>query len=251
MFGAQDNPCGAISGALGGSVQFRNFLLSALEPADLAVFGPHLTETTLSRAQPLFERGDRIDLLIFPSSACVSVVTVLRDGQAIETSTIGRESAVELLAVCSDRPASSRIFTQIGGGALTLPAVLFRERLAQSQSLLRLALLHVRATSIQAERGVACNAAHDVPGRLARWLLMTQDRVGAESFSLTQDYMAVMTGVQRTTVSQAAAMLKARGIIHYSRGNVVVRDRAGLEHAACECYGAVLAEFEALRSSAG
>jgi hypothetical protein len=109
-------------------------------------------------------------------------------------------------------------------------------------------LSHVRATALQAEQGVACNVAHDVHGRLARWLLMTQDRTGLASFPLTQEYMAVMTGVQRSTVSIVAAGLKKAGIITYSRGDVTVLDRPALERQACECYAVVGQAFEALRA---
>jgi CRP-like cAMP-binding protein len=130
-----------------------------------------------------------------------------------------------------------------------VPAALFRARMLKSPALAQLTLLHVRANAVQAEQGVACNAAHDVPARLSSWLLMTQDRVGAKTFPLTQDYMAVMTGVQRSTVSLAASALKKRGVIDYSRGVVNILDRAGLERHACECYGIVGSQFEGLRAT--
>ncbi len=234
--------------AQGAIVQFRNFLLSALDPADLAALGPHLVEAPLNRAQVLYEPGDTVDALYFPGSACVSVLTVLDNGEAVETSTIGRESAAGLLNGLTGQPASQRMFAQIGGSVLKISASVYTDRFEQSPALRRLSLLHTRAIAIQAEQSVACNLAHSVTSRLARWLLMTQDRVGANAFFITQDYMAMMTGMQRTTVSQAAAVLKSRKIINYSRGALTVVDRAALEHTACECYATVAAQFEDMRA---
>ena len=148
----------------------------------------------------------------------------MSDGRAVEAATVGRESAAGLMEGITGKPATGRAFAQVGGGAIRLSSVIFCTRMLQSPALAQLTLLHVRANSVQAEQGVACNAAHDVPARLARWLLMTQDRVGSTSFPLTQDYMAVMTGVQRSTVSLAASALKRQGVIDYSRGQVTVLD---------------------------
>ncbi len=231
-------------------MKLLNFLLSALDPTDLQALSPHLEEVSLSASQVLFEAGDLIDAVYFPGSACISIVTLMTDGKAVETSTVGRESGVGLLDALTQQPGRSRIFAQIGGSATRLPAEIFRQSLAESPTLLILTLLHARANAIQAEQGVACNIAHEVQGRLARWLLMTQDRVGAASFPLTQEYMAIMTGVQRSTVSVMAGNLKKAGVINYVRGQVVIKDRASLIKHACECYGVVSEEFEALRAGA-
>jgi CRP-like cAMP-binding protein len=229
-------------------MEFRNFLLGALRPEDAAALVPRLKEVTLSNGQVLYEPGDVVDLVYFPSSACISLVEVMEDGRAVEISTIGRESAASLLDVMTSNVAAIRAFVQISGAAFVLPASAFRARLQESPALLHLALVHVRATMRQAETGVACNVAHTADGRLARWLLMTQDRVGAEAFPLTQDYLAVMTGVQRSTVSQLAAALKRGGVIDYARGQMVIRDRTALIAHACECYSTVEEQFEALRA---
>lgn len=228
-------------------MKLLNFLLSALDTADLQPLSPHLEEVSFSPSEVLFEVGDIVDAIYFPGSAGISIVTILSDGKAVETSTVGRESGVGLLDALTELPARTRIFCQIPGSAMRLPAAVFRRRLAESPALLRLTLLHARATSIQAEQGVACNITHEVQGRLARWLLMTQDRVGAARFPLTQEYMAVMTGVQRSTVSVMAGNLKKAGVIDYVRGQVVIRDREALIRHACECYTVVSQEFEALR----
>jgi CRP-like cAMP-binding protein len=231
-------------------VKLLNFLLSALEPEDLAALSPGLTEIVLGSGEVLFEPGQQPDSVYFPGGACLSVVTILADGRTVENTSVGRESAVGLMEAITHRPATARAFAQIAGGAMRAPAALFRSRMLHSPALAQLTLLHVRANSVQAEQGVACNVAHDVPARLSRWLLMTQDRVGSKTFPLTQEYMAVMTGVQRSTVSLAASALKMRGVIDYSRGLVTILDRVSLERQACECYGIIGSQFEDLRVSA-
>jgi CRP-like cAMP-binding protein len=231
----------------GAELKSLNFLLSALAAEDREALLPAMEEVSLVTGQVLFEEGARVDTLYFPGSACLSVVTAMKDGKSVETATIGRESATGLLDAMADRPTRSRIFAQVPGSAIKLSAQVFRARAGESEALLRLVFLHIRASAIQAEQGVACNITHEVPGRLARWLLMTQDRVGASSFSLTQEYMAVMTGVQRSTVSVMAGELKKAGVINYSRGHVTIRDRAALERHACECYEIVGEEFRSLR----
>ncbi len=231
-------------------MQLLNFFLSALRPDDLAALSSGLAEVSFAPGEVLFEYGAEVDSIYFPGSACISLVTMLRDGKAIETATVGRESAVGLMDAITDQPSRSRTFAQISGSAMRMSAPTFRARLNESPSLLRLTLLHVRANSLQAEQGVACNVAHDVHGRLARWLLMTQDRVGADTFPLTQEYMAVMTGVQRSTVSLMAGALKKAGVIDYARGMVKIRDRAALLRHACECYLVVGEQFEELRAKA-
>jgi CRP-like cAMP-binding protein len=230
-------------------MHFRNFLLRALPDADVGELTPHLREVSLSRGQPLYEPGDPVDTLYFASSACTSVVRLLTDGKVVETTTVGRESAPGLLDAVTDRPTMSRIFVQVNGAALTLPSAVYRRRLRASPDLVEVTLRHARALAQQAELGVACNLAHSAEGRLARWLLMTQDRVGSDLLPLTQDYLAVMTGVQRSTVSLMAAPLKKAKIIDYSRGQVTILDRAALEARACECYALSEGQFEELRIS--
>jgi CRP-like cAMP-binding protein len=231
-------------------VKLLNFFLSALQPDDRAALSIGMTEVALAPAQVLSEFGEVVEWIYFPGSASISFVTVMSDGKAVETATIGREGVISLIDVATDRPSRLTVFAQIGGSAMRISAASFRARLAQSPELLALTLLHIRATALQAEQGVACNVSHGVHGRLARWLLMTQDRVGTSSFPLTQEYMAVMTGVQRSTVSAMAGTLKKSGVIDYSRGNLVIRDRPALMKHACECYEVVGQQFEELRDVA-
>lgn len=230
-------------------LNFRNSFLSALAPADISAFGSNLVEVSLSRGETLFEVGDAPDRVYFPGNAVLSVVTVMRDGRCVETSTIGCESAVGLLDGMINEKVRSRTFAQIAGGAFRLPSAVLRRRAEDSPGVLNLLMRHVRANSFQAETGAACNVLHNIDERLAKWLLMTADRTGSANFMLTQDYMAVMAGTQRSTISTTATALKRDGLIRYARGQVSILDRPGLTRRACECYQEARSQFDALRGA--
>jgi CRP-like cAMP-binding protein len=231
-------------------VKFRNFLLSALSDADRQALMPDLVEVSLAQGQVLFDVGDEADSVYFPSSAVISVVTVMEDGRSVESHTIGRESGVGLVNAAGRVPVQTRTFAQVNGGALRLSASALRRQLAASPTLTGHLMRHVHATLLQAQQFTACNVLHSADQRLARWLLMTADRTGSASFPLTQEYMAVMTGVQRTTVSALANGFKERGLIRYSRGQVEILNEAGLANASCECARVVRRQFEELEREA-
>jgi CRP-like cAMP-binding protein len=207
-----------------------------MSPGDIESLSPFLTESALSGGQVLVTPGDKVENIYFPSSAVISIVTPMLDGRSVESGTIGFESVVGLISGLSGEPSPNRVFAQIGGGAIRLPVARLRERCFASQSLMKLALSHIDATACQEQQSVACNALHDASARLARWLLMTQDRVDGSLLPLTQEYLAIMLGVQRTTVTATAVSLKKAGLINYQRGAITIADRAGLERHACECY---------------
>jgi CRP-like cAMP-binding protein len=160
-------------------VKFRNFLLSALHDADRQALMPDLAEVSLAQGQVLFEVGDDADSVYFPSSAVISVVTVMEDGRSVESHTIGRESGVALVNAAGKTPLQTRVSAQIAGGALKLPAATLRRQLAASPALTSHLMRHVHATLLQAQQFTACNVLHSADQRLARWLLMTADRTGS------------------------------------------------------------------------
>jgi CRP-like cAMP-binding protein len=227
-------------------MEFRNYLLTSI--ADLKI--PHLqsalADAPLQRGDSVLEVGSGVEYVYFPSSALLSVVTSMEDGRSVETSTVGCETAVPLLTALARQPSQSRIFVQIGGGATRINAATLRRIAADHHELMSLLLRHAGAAALQAEQGVACNALHGAPARLSRWLLMTQDRTGAMELELTQEYMAIMTGVQRTTISAVANELRDEGLIKFSRGRVTITNRRGLQSRACECYGIVRQAFDNL-----
>ena len=229
-------------------MEFRNFLLPAISKADMDTLAPLLTEVSLQRGEVVLPEGAPVTHVYFPSSAVLSVVTLMNDGRSVESNTIGREAGAGLLDAASGAAAHHRVFAQIAGSAFRLPAAAFRRQLADSPRFAKLLFRHALADSVQTQQFVACNVLHTADQRLARWLLMTADRTGTLSFPLTQEYMAIMTGVQRTTVSAMASDFKDRGLIRYSRGNMQIVDMEGLRAVACECadvaHGLFLARGE-------
>lgn len=230
-------------------MQFRNSLLSTLYALKITKLTASLTEAPLERGQVLFEVGNPPTYVYFPGSAVLSVVTLMRDGRGVESSTIGSESGSPLLAALAAEPVQSQVFAQIAGAAVRMPSEVLRSAAAEHPRVMHLLLRHAGAISLQAEQGVACNVLHDAVSRLARWILMTQDRTGSQSLALTQEYMAIMTGVQRTTISVLANDLRNRGLVRFQRGQVEVIDRRGLEAVACECYTTIRQSFDSLTSS--
>ena len=214
----------------------RNILLTGFSEADMAALGPSLRTVQLPHNQIVLHPGDEVPRVYFPETAVLSVITTMRDGRRIETATIGFESAVGIVPALTNQSIFSQVVAQIPGEALCLPASSLRSRVAQSPGLLQLMLRFVHSNANQAEQSVACNALHGVEPRLSRWLLMTSDRVQGDTIALTQEYLAVMVGVQRTTVTATCADLRSAGLIQYKRGQIKIIDRPGLEKRACECY---------------
>jgi CRP-like cAMP-binding protein len=176
----------------------------------------------------------------------LSVVTVMTDGRTVESDTVGYESLVGALNALGSSPAVSRTFTQIPGAALRLSAARLRRQADESASLRQLLIRHAHANLAQAHQSVACNALHELSERLCRWLLMSHDRTANDEVQLTQQYLATMLGVQRTTVTEALGELREAKLIRQGRGRIYILDRPRMEEMVCECYGAVRANLEQL-----
>ncbi len=229
----------------------RNQLLASLDAQDLTGLSGRLTPVRLAKGALLYEPGDPIDLVYFPHDAVVSLMTLMQGGAAIESATIGREGALGLLAAVSPRQSLSRAIVQVAGDASRVEASDLHEAWKQSPRLRDLAERHAEALFGHAIQSVACNALHSVEARFCRWLLCCRDRIDTDRVSLTQEFLADMLGVQRTTVTVVARTLQAAGLIRYSRGVVDILDRGGLEATACECYGAVRRTYERLLPASG
>ena len=200
----------------------------------------------LASGDVLYEPDYAVDWVYFPNTAVLSVVTVMADGRTVESDTIGCESVVGVLAALGGSVSTSRTLTQIPGAAMRLSASRLRAQADVSSDLRRLLVRHSHANLAQAHQSVACNALHGVSQRLCRWLLMSQDRTAADAVELTQQYLATMVGVQRTTITQALRDLTTAQLIRQGRGRIYILDRAGMEARACECYQAVQADLERL-----
>ena len=227
-----------------------NSLLDNLEDAEYGLLEPYLTEKFLERDTVTHDPGDRIDTVYFPNGAILSVITLMEDGRGVESSTIGRESAQGMLSAFGSHRAHNRVICQVPGLTFMLPTARLKEAAAKSPSLADHLIRHVQGNTAQVEQSVACNALHTVEERLCRWILMSADRGDGKVVALTQEYLAIMLGVQRTTVTQAARTLQSAGLINYARGAIEIVNRRGLEDTVCECYGVVRQKFELLLGAA-
>jgi CRP-like cAMP-binding protein len=174
------------------------------------------------------------------------VLTVLSEGEPLEIGLIGAEGAAGVSVILGARNSYSETMCQTGGGAYRVKSASLQGVVAQAPHLRDLLLRYAHVFHVQVAQTAACNAHHELGQRLARWLLAAHDRSGVAELSLTQDLIAVMLGVRRSTVSIAASTLQRAGFIRYQHGRITILDRVGLENAACECYEAVAEEYRAL-----
>jgi CRP-like cAMP-binding protein len=227
--------------------RYANRLLAALRPEDFAFIEPSLRLVSLERGRVLFEPGDDVHTTYFPCHhTMVSLLIVTPGGEEIEALTIGREGAVGGIVSAGNKPAYGRAVVQIPGTVFAIPTDRLDEAKTHSAAFGDLFARYADALLAQVMQSVACNALHTLEQRCCRWLLSTHDRAGDEIFRLTQESLAEMLGVQRTSVTAVAKGLQAAGLIRYDRGRVEVLNRAGLERAACGCYAAVEEHFALL-----
>lgn len=224
----------------------QNSLLEALPSADLARFAPHLVQVDLERGRLLYDPGDPIDHVYFPHDGVISLMTLMENGQAIESTTIGPEGALGLMAAVAPRQSLSRAIVQTPLRAARISADRLHEAWERSAALRHLVDRHTEALFGHAIQSVACNALHSVEARFCRWLLTCHDRISTDTIALTQEFLADMLGVQRTTVTAVARSLQAKGVIRYRRGVVDIIDRAGLEVLTCECHAVIRETYQRL-----
>ncbi len=224
----------------------QNRLLAALDAQDLELVTSKLVPVTLEKGALLYDPGDMIDAIYFPDDCVISLMTLMESGAAIESAAIGREGALGLMAAVSPRQSLARAIVQVPGRARRITAPHLHRAWEQSAQIRDLIDRHNEALFAHAIHSVACNALHSVEARFCRWLLSCDDRIDSSTVALTQEFLADMLGVQRTTVTVVARALQAAGLIRYRRGVVDIMDRAGLEAIACECYGAVRRNYQRL-----
>lgn len=221
----------------------RNRILAALPHDEWERLSRSLERVRLETRQILFEANRPITHVYFPENAVLSLVGLMDDGSAVETATVGNEGMMGVPVYLGAMQMAGQAFAQIPGEALRMPAGALREEVRRGTELSRLLGRYTQALFTLVAQSSACNRKHPVEQRCARWLLMTHDRVEGDSFELTQLFFSQMLGVRRATVSEAAAALQDRGLIEYSRGQITILDRAGLEAASCACYAIIRAEF--------
>jgi CRP-like cAMP-binding protein len=226
-----------------------NRLLGLLAPRDYARLAPHLEHVTLEYRKSLYQADRKIEFVYFIETGVGSLVNTMANGQAAEVGTIGNEGLVGVPLVLGDDRAPTTVYMQVPGAGLRIEASRFTRELGGSASMQVVMLRYVHALFNQVAQSAACNHFHSLEQRCCRWLLMTRDRMQSNNFLLTQEFLAMMLGVQRPGVSIAAGGLQRAGLITYARGNVAILDGAGLKKRACECYGVSRKEFDRLLGS--
>ena len=216
---------------------FSNLLLAGLRPEDVERFRRSLDVIPLPLKQFLHRPGDVIEYVYFPGGGFCSELTVLESGEMVEVATIGREGMVGIFAAKDGHVAPSAAMVQAESEiCYRLPAAVFRSELDRGGRFAELVTRYTHAHIAFIMQSTACNAVHTVEQRLARWLLMAHDRVGRDEFPLTQEFVAMMLGATRPTVTVVAGTLQRAGLITYHRGHVTILDGGKLEKASCECY---------------
>ncbi len=223
-----------------------NRLLASLSFADFELLHPHLNAVTLVHEAVLFEPGDPIDRIYFPYSGIISLVVPLKGGQSVEAAMIGRDTVFGGSLAIGGLGSSNKVIVQLAGDGVTIDPTPFREIAEKSPNLRTALLRHEEALLAQAQQSAACNAIHTIEARLSRWLLRSRDLSGSDKLELTQEFLAQMLGVQRSSVSIVANTLQQAGLIRYRRGRIEITNLAGLQDACCECYGVVKAHYDRL-----
>jgi CRP-like cAMP-binding protein len=213
-----------------------NRLLAAL-PRDLFdLIRRDFKQISLQQGQAIYEPGEQIDQIYFPQSGMISLLVIGKDGGGIETATIGREGAVGLHGAVGRRFSFTRATIQIPGNFSVIRTNAFAQAVQNHAPVRDLIAHYTEVLWAEAQQIAACNAAHDGPARLCRWLLQTADRIGSNQLPLTQELIAQMLGVRRTTVTLLAQALQRQDVIKYARGHITIVDREHLQRCACECY---------------
>jgi CRP-like cAMP-binding protein len=219
----------------------RNRLLLALPARNLKQLMPELEQIRCQRGQVLMDADSSLHHVFFPDSGVVSVVAVYADGSIIEMATIGREGCTGMQAIFGAKTSSVRLLVQIPGSATKISRAAFTQAMESMPAFRSLMNAYVQAFLEQVMVSVACNGAHSLKQRLARWLLMMRDRSDGDALPITQSLLAEMLGVQRPTITNAARELERAGLIERGRRQVTILDRQGLIGESCECYQLVKA----------
>ncbi len=228
----------------------ENRLLARLPEAERQRLLPLLQPVTLAVDQVIYEARGPITHAYFPTGAVLSALTVMEDGDAIEVATVGNEGLVGHSAASGGRRSPHRVIVQIGGGGLRIEAAALRGEAAAGGPLGDLLSDYQEAFLTQVSQSVACNGLHQLEQRCCRWLLMTRDRVGSDELRLTHEFLGVMLGARRASVTDVLRPLQDAGLVRSHRGVISILDRAGVEARSCECYRVVKAEYDRVLGAA-
>jgi CRP-like cAMP-binding protein len=228
----------------------NNRLLRSLPAHEFSRLLPLLTTIPTQVKQMFHVKGEPLGAVYFPNGGVASITTLMNDGRLVEVATVGDEGIVGIEAYLGeDAVALGDTMMQVAGGSAEMMTVAsFRHAIVAHKGFAALVSHYAQVVVAQMMQSTACNALHPVQQRCARWLLTTHDRMHRQGFGLSHEFLAVMLGVARPTVSIVAGALQEAGLIRYARGRMTILDRDGLQAAACECYGVVRAQFDRLRA---
>lgn len=231
----------------------HNEILASLPPQERKLLWPNLELVRLEVHQVLHEPGDTLKSVYFCNSGLISILSVFPNAESVEVGLVGKEGFIGLPLIVGFRSSPTRAIAQIEATAFRVDGRTFQKLVRECPHLERGLQQFAQLLAMQVTQIAACNRLHEVEQRLGRWLLMSADRVESTSLPLTQEFLGQMLGTRRASVTVAAGILQKAGLIEYSRGNVNVIDRKGLERASCECYGMMQRRVKAWRgdSSSG
>jgi CRP-like cAMP-binding protein len=216
-----------------------NKILLSIFDSEYNSLRPHLEYLRMPNHLVLHEAGGRLEFVYFPNRGLISLVVVMKDGKTAEAGVVGNEGFTGVPAAVGLSRGLLRAVVQVAGDGFRVKVGAFQETLQSAPHLQMILNRYAAIRGMQVEQTAACNRLHDIKQRLARWLLMTQDRVDSGTLPITHDFLATMLGTDRPTVSVAAGALQKKGLIEYTRGAVNIVNRKKLEDSACECYGVI------------
>jgi CRP-like cAMP-binding protein len=224
----------------------QNHILDALPAAERERLFPHLKLVPLPLGAVLYESGDTLRHIYFPTDSIVSLLYVLANGASAEISIVGNEGAIGVALFMGGETTTNRAIVQSGGSAYRLTGKRLKQEFERHGEVLHLLLRYTQALLTQMAQTAVCNRHHTVDQQLCRWLLLSLDRLSSDRLTMTQELIANMLGVRREGVTEAAGKLQKLGAIRYRRGQITVLDRPQLERLSCECYAVVKKESDRL-----
>jgi CRP-like cAMP-binding protein len=224
----------------------QNHILEALPQAERARLFPYLKLVTLPLGRVLYESGDTLRHIYFPTDCIVSLLYVLKDGESAEIAVVGNDGAIGVALFMGGETTTNRAIVQSAGSAYQLTGARLKEEFERHGETLHILLRYTQALLTQMSQTAVCNRHHTVDQQLCRWLLLSLDRLTTNKLNMTQELIANMLGVRREGVTEAAGKLQKLGVIEYSRGHIAVLDRTKLEQLSCECYAVVKKETDRL-----
>ncbi len=229
----------------------KNRLLAALPQKVFRQLLPDLEQVSLTLTDILYNRGDVIQYVYFPSDSIVSLLSSVGNRSTLEVSVVGNEGMTGIAVFLGSKKSLYKMVVQGAGTALRMKAVALRKHANNNGHLQSLLQLYTHALLMQVSQSAACNRFHPIESRLARWLLATRDRLDSNEFKMTQEFLSNMLGVRREMVNKAAGILQKQQLISYTRGIITILDVEGLKAASCECYQNIKKEYDGFLCESG